>query len=70
MYDRKKLAGIAANRKRWQDGELATTIRKSPQRFDRFSTVSDEEIGLLYTPDPLSNFDYEEDLGYPGQYPY
>ncbi|HEX2709635.1 MAG TPA: methylmalonyl-CoA mutase family protein, partial [Candidatus Deferrimicrobium sp.] len=23
-----------------------------------------------YTPDPLSNFDYEEDLGYPGQYPY
>jgi len=70
MYDRKKLAGIAARRKKWQDEELAPTLRKSPQRLERFSTVSDEEIGLLYTADPLSNFDYDEDLGNPGQYPY
>ena len=70
MYDRKKLAGIAAGRKKWQDDVLAESLRKSPPRLDRFSTVSDEEIDLLYTPDPLSNFEYEEDLGYPGQYPY
>ena len=70
MYDRKKLAGIAIGRKKWQDEELATSLRKSPPRLERFSTVSDEEIDLLYTPDPLSNFDCEEDLGYPGQYPY
>ncbi|MBS1244652.1 MAG: mmcA1, partial [Deltaproteobacteria bacterium] len=70
MYDRKKLAGIATYRKKWSDGTLAPNLRKSPPRLDRFSTVSDEEIDLLYTPDPLSNFEYEEDLGYPGQYPY
>ena len=70
MYDRKKLAGIATRRKKWQDQELAPSLRKSPPRLERFSTVSDEEIDLLYTPDPLSNFDYEEDLGSPGQYPY
>ncbi len=70
MYDRKKLAGIATRRKKWQDEELATSLRKSPPRLERFSTVSDEEIDILYTPDPLSNFDWEEDLGYPGQYPY
>ena len=70
MYDRKKLAGIAIGRKKWQDEEVATCLRKSPPRLERFSTVSDEEIDLLYTPDPLSNFDCEEDLGYPGEYPY
>jgi methylmalonyl-CoA mutase N-terminal domain/subunit len=70
MYDRKKLAGIAILRKKWQDETLAPSLRKSTPRLDRFSTVSDEEIDLLYTPDPLSNFDYGEDLGYPGQYPY
>jgi methylmalonyl-CoA mutase N-terminal domain/subunit len=70
MYDRKKLAAIAANRKKWQDEALVPSLRKAPARLKRFSTVSDEEIGVLYTPDPLSNFDYEEDLGHPGQFPY
>jgi len=70
MYDRKKLASIAANRKKWQDEALAPSLRKTPARLKRFSTVSDEEIGDLYTPDSLSNFDYGEDLGHPGQFPY
>jgi methylmalonyl-CoA mutase, N-terminal domain len=70
MYDRKKLATIAAHRKKWQDEALAPSLRKTPARLKRFSTVSDEEIGVLYTPDPLSNLDYEEDLGHPGQFPY
>ena len=70
MYDRKKLAAIAANRKKWQDEALVPSLRKAPSRLKRFSTVSDEEIGVLYTPDTLSNFDYEEDLGHPGQFPY
>ena len=70
MYDRKKLAAIAANRKKWQDEALVPSLRKAPARLKRFSTVSDEEIDVLYTPDPLSNFDYEEDLGHPGQFPY
>ena len=70
MYDRKKLAGMATRRKKWHDETLAPSLRKSPQRLDRFSTVSDEEIDLLYTPDSLSNLDFDEDLGYPGQFPF
>jgi len=50
MYDRKKLAGIATRRKKWQDETMALSLRKSPTRLNRFSTVSDEEIDLLYTP--------------------
>jgi len=70
MYDRKKLAGVAAGRKKWKDECLDPLLAKAPERRKRFSTISDEEIGTLYTPDTLSNLDYDEDLAFPGQYPY
>src|SRR5229473_610176 len=34
------------------------------------TTVSGVPVEPLYTPDSLNGFDYETDLGYPGQYPY
>jgi methylmalonyl-CoA mutase N-terminal domain/subunit len=70
MYDRKKLADLAASRKKWKEGRLDPLLAKTPERQKRFSTVSDEEIGGLYTPETLSNLEYGEDLGFPGEYPY
>jgi methylmalonyl-CoA mutase N-terminal domain/subunit len=70
MYDRKRLADLAERRKKWNDERLAPLLAKSPERRKRFSTVSDEEIGALYTPDTLSNLEYDGDLGFPGEYPY
>jgi methylmalonyl-CoA mutase N-terminal domain/subunit len=35
-----------------------------------YTTVSGEEVKELYTPDETEGFDYNEDLGFPGQYPY
>jgi methylmalonyl-CoA mutase N-terminal domain/subunit len=35
-----------------------------------YSTTSGIPIELLYTPDNLSNFDYQKDLSTPGEYPY
>ena len=34
------------------------------------TTVSGTEIDPLYTPENLGEFDYDTELGYPGQYPY
>ncbi len=36
----------------------------------RFTTVSDEEIAPLYTPDDVRGLDYGRDLADPGQFPY
>ncbi len=36
----------------------------------RFSTISDLEIKDLYTTEDLKNFNYEKDLGQPGEFPY
>jgi len=62
MYDRKKMEAVAANRKKWAES--------NPERGKRFSTVSDEEILPLYTPDAMPGLDYDEDIGFPGRFPY
>ncbi|MFC2122840.1 methylmalonyl-CoA mutase [Bacteroidota bacterium] len=36
----------------------------------RFSTVSDLEIKNLYTPEDIRDFNYEADIGSPGEYPF
>ncbi|MFH1502129.1 MAG: methylmalonyl-CoA mutase family protein [Candidatus Eisenbacteria bacterium] len=42
----------------------------SRQRDALFTSISGEEVDLLYTPDDLPDSDYERDLGYPGEFPY
>ena len=70
MYDRKKIRKIAEDKRRWETGTMKSALSRSPERLSRFSTVSDEEIAALYTPDFLEGFDYGKSLSFPGEYPY
>ncbi len=40
------------------------------ERKGSFQTISGRPIERLYTPESLNDFDYERELGDPGQYPY
>lgn len=42
----------------------------APPRETPPTTVSSVPIEALYTPESLNGFDYDTDLGYPGQYPF
>lgn len=46
------------------------TISKFPERKEIFTTGSGTEVNRLYTPLDTIDLDYENDLGYPGEYPY
>jgi len=61
---------IRASRERWERKVLADTTAKSPERRARFESTSGEEIGRLYTPEHLEEFDYLRDAGFPGEYPF
>jgi methylmalonyl-CoA mutase, N-terminal domain len=50
---------------RWEKENAKAPLRETPP-----TTVSSVPIEALYTPESLNSFDYETDLGYPGQYPY
>ena len=41
-----------------------------PERLPRFMTTSSEPIARLYDPTDLPDWDFERDLGYPGEYPF
>jgi methylmalonyl-CoA mutase, N-terminal domain len=51
-------------RDRWEEA-----YRESPEREVEFSTMSGVPIKPLYTPEDVAG-DYEEKIGYPGEYPY
>jgi methylmalonyl-CoA mutase N-terminal domain/subunit len=61
---------VDVKRKTWEEGTLKKTLEKSPERKSRFITTSSKEVGRLYTPSDLKDFDYLGKLGFPGEYPF
>ncbi|MCC7145174.1 MAG: methylmalonyl-CoA mutase family protein [Phycisphaeraceae bacterium] len=49
---------------------VAKTLAKFPERQGKFLTVSGSEVERLYAPAPGSLESYNEQLGFPGQYPF
>jgi len=45
-------------------------LAKRPERQETFFTGSGDEINRLYSPTDIQDFDYMNDLGLPGQFPY
>ena len=70
MYDPKKTAQLKESISKWEEGMLKKSISRFPERQDRFITTSSEEINRLYTPADIPDFDYDRDLGLPGEYPF
>jgi len=60
----------SSSEQRWEEQTLNPALLKSPERQEEFTTLSGVPINRLYTPADLSEFDYSQDLGDPGQYPY
>lgn len=56
-------------RKKWED-QVRRLLHKKGERKQKFSTVSDQEIKRLYTPEDIQDLDFEQDIGFPGQYPF
>ncbi len=54
----------------WEDEVLKPALKRWPEREEVFKTASDVPVERLYTPSDIVGFDYERDLGYPGQFPF
>jgi methylmalonyl-CoA mutase N-terminal domain/subunit len=55
-------------KKQWEETTLAKALAKNGERRESFSATS-VATERLYTPENVTG-DYDEKLGYPGQYPY
>jgi len=54
----------------WEAHTLKPALEKSPERKEKFTTLSGVPVERLYTPADLAEFDYDRDLGDPGEYPF
>ncbi len=70
MFDNESLNQIKQSRSEWEENKLKKTLAKFPERKEEFTTVSGEVVNPLYTPEDIEWLDYNNDLGYPGEYPY
>ncbi|HYW68243.1 MAG TPA: methylmalonyl-CoA mutase family protein [bacterium] len=67
MADKVKKEPAPAGAKKEWEGKIASSAK---QRDALFTSVSGEEVDLLYTPEDVADLDYDRDLGYPGEFPY
>jgi methylmalonyl-CoA mutase N-terminal domain/subunit len=70
MYDEDELADIREAREEWESETRDPARERFGARKDRFATVSNLEVDDLYTPNDAADVDYEEDLGFPGEFPF
>lgn len=66
----KEKEDVMQQKRDWETSTLKKTLKKSPERSERFITTSSRPIARLYTPMDIGDFDYEPKLGFPGQYPF
>jgi len=65
-----KLKEIIKAKESWEKECYEPSLKQSPERLPRYSTVSDLEVQKLYTPEDISRLDFGRDIGFPSQYPY
>ncbi len=70
MPDKKRKTDLHEALSQWKKSTLAETLKRAPERQAKFITASSDEVNRLYTPLDLPDFDYLDDLGLPGEYPY
>ncbi|MGH7812464.1 MAG: acyl-CoA mutase large subunit family protein [Candidatus Binataceae bacterium] len=61
---------IAEARKAWEERKLAPALKRGPERKPEFATSSGIDIKRTYDPADLGGFDFLNDLGFPGEYPF
>jgi len=71
MFDPDELEEIQESKAQWEEDDVQPTVDRFGERKETFTTDTEgHEVDRLYTPADISDLDYEEDLGFPGQEPY
>ncbi len=70
MQELKEASPEQMQRDRWEEETLRPALNRQPERRTHFQTVSLEEVNRLYDRSDVSDIDFENDLSFPGAFPY
>ena len=54
----------------WQEGVFAKATDRFGERQPKFESSSGADVAPLYGPEDLAEWNYDDRLGYPGEYPF
>jgi methylmalonyl-CoA mutase N-terminal domain/subunit len=66
----KKLSDLKKAEKEWMENKYKKTADRFGLRKTEFLSDSEKEVKAIYTPLDLKNTDYQNDLSFPGEFPY
>lgn len=69
MFETKKIEEIQRSKEKWEKETVTKSLERIPER-NEFSTSSGIPVSRVYTPLDIVNFDYLQDLNFPGEYPF
>jgi methylmalonyl-CoA mutase N-terminal domain/subunit len=69
LFSNETLDGLVQTFQDWEKGSLEKTLQRQAERSESFATSS-QTVDRLYTPLDNTHLTYDEDLGYPGEYPF
>jgi methylmalonyl-CoA mutase, N-terminal domain len=61
---------MTKRKEKWEKETLEPALKKFPERQKKFSLSSGLEVKPLYASDDLAGVDFEDEPGYPGEYPF
>ena len=71
MFDPDDLEKIRDAREEWRAETYEPTVERFGERKEEFTTdTGGQEVKPLYTPNDVTDLDYDADVGFPGEEPY
>jgi len=70
LFNDEQLNQIRNQLEHWETTTLKKTLDRRSERQSQFITTSSVPVRRLYTPLDIADFDYQRDLGMPGEYPF
>ncbi len=70
MPEQQESEEIRKNLGQWKKETLQSSLDRFPERREEFITTSSEVVNRLYTPADLDGSSFDEEIGYPGLYPF
>ena len=70
MQEIKEASSEDQAKERWEEETLKPALKRQGERKSNFQTVSLEEINRLYSSSDVADIDLEQDIAFPGEFPY
>lgn len=70
MFDKDEIEKIKTAAEKWRKEKLQKSLNREKERKEVFTSISGMPIERLYTPLTTDDLDYNEKLGFPGDYPF